>query len=156
MVEHAPPDSRCPFCRFVRGGETIDNSQGAVVYRDNEVMAFVSPKWWPHNPGNLIIIPTHHFENIYTLPDALLSHLMVVAKQLARALKAAYGCDGTSFRQHNEPGGDQEVLHFHLHLFPRYFGDDLYRKTDEHRFAAAEERAVYAQKLRSFLDTMPD
>lgn len=63
---------------------------------------------------------------------------------------------GTTFRQHNEPVGDQEVLHFHLHLFPRYFGDDLYRKTDEHRFAAAEERAVYAQKLRSFLDTMPD
>ncbi|MBL8127232.1 MAG: HIT family protein [Chloroflexia bacterium] len=152
MVEHAPPNYRCPFCRLVRGDETIYNSTGDIVCQDDEVMAFISPKWWPNNPGNLIIIPIRHVENIYTIPDELLSHLMVVSKRLAGAVKAVYGCDGTSFRQHNEPGGDQELLHYHLHLFPRYFGDDLYRKTDEHRFANADERQVYAQRLRSFLE----
>lgn len=152
MVEHAPPNYHCPFCRLVRGEETIYNNMGDIVYQDDEVMAFVSPKWWPNNPGNLIIIPIGHVENIYTIPDELLSHLMVVSKRLASAVKAAYRCDETSFRQHNEPGGDQELLHYHLHLFPRYFDDDLYRKTDEHRFACAEERRAYALRLRSFLE----
>ena len=27
---------------------------------------------------------------------------------------------------HNGPGGDQEVWHYHLHVFPRWEGDDLY------------------------------
>jgi histidine triad (HIT) family protein len=66
-------------------------------------------------------------------------------------LKTAYGCDGTSFRQHNEPHGDQEVWHYHLHVFPRYEGDELYRGRKRH--TTPEERAPYAEKLRHHLNT---
>ena len=155
MANEGSLGHRCPFCHFAQGGETPYNRRDDVVYEDDEVLAFVSPKWWPNNAGGLIVIPKAHAETIYDIPDALLSRVAVVGKRLAVALKAVYRCDGTSLRQHNEPGGDQDVFHFHLHVLPRYAGDELYRRTDEHRFATAEERQPYAQRLRAFLAVRP-
>ena len=107
MDNHAPADYQCPFCQFAQGGDTAYNTRGDIVYQDDEVMAFVSPRWWPNNPGNVIVIPRSHVENLYGMPDELLARISVIGKRLAVAMKEAYGCDGTSTRQHNEPGGDQ-------------------------------------------------
>jgi histidine triad (HIT) family protein len=62
-----------------------------------------------------------------------------------------YDCLGTSFRQHNEPAGYQEVWHYHLHVFPRYPNDNLYMRSLERRWAAPAEREPYAQRLRDYL-----
>jgi histidine triad (HIT) family protein len=69
-------------------------------------------------------------------------------------MKRAYGCDGTSVRQHNEPAGDQDVWHYHLHVFPRYAGDDLYRSSA--RLTHPEERWPYADRLRAVLQGHED
>ena len=74
---------------------------------------------------------------------------MFAGKRPTGETVAVYDCEGTSFRQHNEPGGDQEVWHYHLHVFPRYAGDDLYGS--EARLTAPEERAPYAERLRQAL-----
>ena len=102
-------------------------------------------------PGHVLVVPNGHYENVYAIPDQVLAAVQVVGKRVALALKAAYGCDGTSFRQHNEPAGNQEVWHYHLHVFPRYVGDDLYVRTRERRDTTPAERAPYAQKLRRHL-----
>ena len=71
-------------------------------------------------------MPNEHIENLYDMP-APVGHAMFDLLQLtAIALKETYRCDGTSIRQHNEPAGNQDVWHFHIHVFPRYAGDDLY------------------------------
>ncbi len=38
-------------------------------------------------------------------------------QRVAVAVKTAYGCNGVSTRQHNEPAGGQDVWHLH-HVFP--------------------------------------
>ena len=65
-------------------------------------------------------------------------------------MKAAYDCEGTSTRQHNEPAGYQDVWHLHAHVFPRYPGDRLYERHEEKRWATPEERAPYAANARGF------
>ena len=60
-------------------------------------------------------------------------------------MKAAFSCDGVSTRQHNEPAGYQEVWHYHLHVFPRYGADELYRSSA--RRTTVDERAPYAASL---------
>jgi hypothetical protein len=40
-------------------------------------------------------------------------------------MRDAFGCEGISTRQHNGPAGNQDVWHFHLHVFPRYPNDGL-------------------------------
>ena len=153
QFSYQPSAYRCPVCRIVAGEDLPDDftKQADVVFRDGTVTAFVSSAWWPANQGHVLVVPNGHYENVYEIPDAALAVVQVVGKRTALALKVAYGCDGTSFRQHNEPGGDQEVWHYHLHVFPRYRGDDLYLRTRERRSTTPAERAPYAQKLRRYL-----
>jgi histidine triad (HIT) family protein len=132
------------------GEETDLNKRSDIVFENNDVVAYISPKWWVNNPGNVMVIPKRHVENVYDISDELLSKVYMVGKQSALAMKETYKCDGTSFRQHNEPAGNQDVWHFHLHVFPRYKDDDLYLNHKNKRFVDEEERAPYAEKLRSY------
>ncbi len=66
-------------------------------------------------------------------------------------MKEGYGCEGTSFRQHNEPAGYQDVWHYHLHVFPRWKDDELYPNYKNHKFVPKEERWLQADKLRGLL-----
>jgi histidine triad (HIT) family protein len=153
-LRHQPDGYQCPICRIAKGDDLEDGytQQVDVVYRDETVTAFVALAWWPENAGHVLVVPNEHFENVYDIPDDVLSAVQVAGKRMALALKAVYGCEGTSFRQHNEPAGYQEIWHYHLHVFPRYHGDDLYLRTMERRFTTPEEREPYARKLRMFLE----
>lgn len=107
----------------------------------------VNPKWWPRNLGGLLVVPERHFENVYDLPADLGSPLQQAIRDAAFALKHHLRCDGISTRQHNEPAGDQDVWHYHVHVFPRYVDDDLYRQRG--RRAAHEEVVDIAEGLRA-------
>jgi histidine triad (HIT) family protein len=69
---HEPPGYACPFCRLLDGVETERNRLDDVVSRGERTTAFVSPKWWPANPGAAIVIPNAHVENLYEVDDDLL------------------------------------------------------------------------------------
>jgi len=150
MYNHAPADYVCPFCLIAAGQGTERTTVDDIVYRDISVTAFVAAAWWPRNAGHVLVIPNQHFENIYDLPLAFATEIHRVARDIALAFKATYGCDGVSTRQHNEPAGNQDVWHYHLHVFPRYMGDELYLQLYQRRFTTAAERLPYATKLRAF------
>jgi hypothetical protein len=59
-----------------------------------------------------------------------------------------------SRRHSHEPAGYQEVWHYHLHVFPRYPGDDLYSSRKERVSEAL--RAQYAARLRDALPSRID
>jgi histidine triad (HIT) family protein len=152
---HSLPEYRCPFCELVGGAERERNSQADVVWQDETTTAFVSPKWWETNPAHVIVVPNDHFENLYEIPAGALGAVYETAKRIALALRSAYGCDGTSTRQHNEPGGGQDVWHFHVHVFPRYEGDRLYEQNARVRWTETAERLPYAERLRAALQDTP-
>jgi histidine triad (HIT) family protein len=153
VQSHEPAEYQCPFCRLAaelkHGGDWSRLTD--VVWHDSVVTAFMNRAFWPANHGPVLVIPNEHYENVYTVPDEILAAVQVVGKRIALAMKAAYGCDGTSFRQHNEPAGSQDVWHYHLHVFPRYEGDDLYLRSRERYTVSPAERAPFAEKLRSAL-----
>lgn len=152
MFNHEPEGYDCPFCKLINGeGDEFTNLQD-IVFQNDSVTAFVAPKWWVHNPANIVIIPNQHIENLYDTPDELLSEIYALSKRIAIAIRSTYdGCEGTSTRQHNEPNGNQAVWHLHVHVFPRYKDDELYVNHEKKRFTSAEERLPYAEKLRVFL-----
>ncbi len=148
---HEPAGYACPFCAVVGGA---DNPPWVladdVVHRDDETTAWVNARWWPNNAGAAVVVPNRHVENIYVLSRDLAGAVHETARRLALAMKGAYGCGGISTRQHNEPAGYQEVWHYHLHVFPRWDGDDLYGSKP--RMTTPEERAPYADGLRRALE----
>ena len=153
QISHALPGYDCPFCRLLRGAETDLNRLDDIVYRDDTTTALIAPKWWPANHGHVLVIPNSHVENIYAIEETLLGTVYATVKRVTIGLKEAYDCGGTSTRQHNEPAGNQDVWHLHVHVFPRYFGDRLYERHEETHWTTPAERAPYAAKLRAALRT---
>lgn len=151
---HEPDGYSCPFCLLIEGKNDEYSSQDDIVYQNEHTTAKISPKWWINNLGNVIVVPNQHYENIYDIPDEVLGEVYKTVKKLAIAIRNTYGCDGTSTRQHNEPAGNQSLWHFHVHVFARYSGDNLYQNHDTNRFADQAERTVYAKKLRGYLSSM--
>lgn len=145
MISHAPAGYRCPFCRDINDG--ISDYPLEIVHQNDDVFVKVNPKWWPNNPGAVLVIPNRHYENIYDLPDELALPIHRAARAAAIAMKEAFACDGVSTRQHNEPAGLQDVWHYHLHVFPRWHNDDLYALPGT--FMPATDIAERAEQLRA-------
>lgn len=154
MYNHKPDNYVCPFCLIVRGveNEHVLTKQEDVVFKDELVTAFIGAGWWKNNKGHVIIISNKHYENIYDLPIEYIHRVHEIEKKVALALKEVYKCDGVSSRQHNEPYGNQDVWHYHLHVFPRYKDDYLYGT--ERELSNPEERVEYAMKLRSYFSVV--
>ena len=151
MYNHAPENYTCPFCLLIAGikNEHVYSVQSDIVYHDNAVTAFISSHQWKNNHGNTIIVPNEHFENIYELPIQYAQDIHRVARMLALAMKEVYACGGVSTRQHNEPDGNQDVWHYHLHVTPRYKNDNYY--TSHRELMSVSERARHAEKIRNCL-----
>jgi len=140
---HEPEGYDCPFCQNIvtgRGAFPVE-----LLHRYDDVVVKMNPRWRPANPGAALVIPIEHYENIYERPDILGGPIQRALRQTAIAMKSAYGSDGVSTRQHNEPAGNQDVWHFHIHVYPRYEGDEL---DAEAVLVDHSEMHLLAQKLR--------
>lgn len=149
---HEPPDYTCPFCRLA-DGDTSDPFNRCeltdMVHQDDDLMVFIAADGFGPHAGHAMITPVAHRESLYDLEDELLAKISIMSRDLALAIRRAWSPEGTSVRQHNEPAGNQHVWHYHLHVFPRYADDMLYRQLRTP--LAPELRARFAEELRPAL-----
>ncbi len=139
------------MCQLAKGEVTDKgNQEKSVIFRDEFITAFVAAKWWKSNIGHVIIVPNEHIENIYDIPEEIGHKIFDFSKKVSMALKETYKCDGVSTRQHNEPAGNQAVFHFHLHVFPRYQGDNLYVNHKDTYWPTEEEIQPFVDKLKGY------
>jgi histidine triad (HIT) family protein len=87
--------------------------------------------------------------DLYTLPDDLAAPVLLAVRATARAVKEVFRADGITVRQNNEAAGGQDVFHFHIHVVPRFHGDDF----DTARYETVDEvtRSAQAAALRRVL-----
>lgn len=111
----------------------------------------MATRCFANNQGHVLVIPNQHFENIFDLPVEIGAEIHKLAQTIAFAMKATYQCDGILIRQYNEPTWGQHIWHYHLHVIPRYSGDDfdISRKMP----FPADERAKYALILGDWIST---
>ena len=147
-ISHAPEGYECLVCQIV-GGEATERIQPEhVVRRYDRVTVFMNPRWWEIVRGNVLVVPNEHYENLYELPVDYGTPIQEAQRDAAIAMKLAFECDGVSTRQHNEPAGNQEVWHYHLHVFPRWENDDLYKAKSY--WAPADELMQLTERLTVF------
>ncbi|MFC7401175.1 HIT family protein [Citricoccus sp. GCM10030269] len=153
---HAPEGYHCPFCGLVAGDVSAPDNRCElqdVVYQDEDLIVFIAADGFGPYEGHAMISPAEHYETLYVLPDRILQRIALMTRQVALAMKTAWSPEGTSTRQHNEPAGNQHVWHYHLHVFPRWSDDMLYRQL-RHPVDPAV-RAVKARELAAALDAGP-
>jgi histidine triad (HIT) family protein len=121
------------------------------VLVETNVFALVPRNHYGGIRGNCLIVPRLHYENVLEIPDSLGNDFFRVTRLLANAMIKAFGCEGISTRQHNGPAGDQDVWHYHLHVFPRFRDDGLHSGSKQ-RYSV-DERLEVAERLRTALRT---
>jgi histidine triad (HIT) family protein len=122
--------------------------QADVVDRAAATTAWIGSRWWARNPRPRDRRDERARREHFSLSRELAADVHEAAQGIAFARKHAYACEGISTRPHNEPAGYQEICH-HLHVFPRYEGDDLYRSP--WRDTTPDDRWPYAETLSAAL-----
>jgi len=108
----------CIFCKIVKG-----ETPSFKVYEDNDVLAFLDIK--PFTKGHCLVIPKQHFENVFDISEDALKKVAVIGKHLSEKLKNNLRADGIRLSQSNGVAAGQDIMHFHLHVIPRYNNDGL-------------------------------
>ena len=154
MFNHASPDYKCPICLGVQGIENEDTMlrQADLVYKDDKVSVFINSFFIDGNEGHVVIVPNKHFENLYDVEPEYGHQIFDISQKMAIGLKNAYGCDGITIRQNNEPASNQHAFHYHMHIFPRYNNDQFEINVSHKRTSAPEERQNYISKIKQYLD----
>ncbi len=155
MKSNAPQIYICPICFGNQGKENEDTylRQADLVYSDDLVSAWINSFWIKGNEGHVIIVPNEHFENIYVIPDKVGHRIFELSKIISKIMKQAYGCDGITLRQNNEPAGDQHAFHYHLHIFPRYDDDNFNQELTKKTFLSdPQERMKFAREVKKYID----
>ena len=110
--------SDCIFCKIANG-----EIPSATLYEDEDFRVILD--LGPASKGHALILPKAHAANIYEISDDMAAKAMILAKKMATKMTEALKSDGFNIVQNNgEPAG-QTVFHFHMHLIPRYEGDQV-------------------------------
>ena len=109
----------CIFCKIIKG--SLPSSK---VYDDDICVAFMDIQ--PVNPGHVLVVPKSHSKDLSDLPADTGAHLFQVAQRIAVHMpEVGIKTEGINLLvAHGEAAG-QEVFHVHLHVIPRYKGDDF-------------------------------
>ena len=111
-------DKDCIFCKIAAG-----EIPSATLYEDDDFRVILD--MGPASKGHALILPKEHFRNIYDIDEEVASKAMVLAKKMVKKMTDVLGCDGYNIVQNNKECAGQTVFHFHMHLIPRYKGDNV-------------------------------
>ena len=111
-------DENCIFCKLANG-----DIPTATQYEDDDFRVILDAG--PASKGHALILPKEHYKNLYELDDEIAAKALVLAKRMITKLTDVLGCDGYNIVQNNGEVAGQTVFHFHIHLIPRYEGDEV-------------------------------
>lgn len=111
-------DENCIFCKLANG--EIPTS---TLYEDEDFRVILDAS--PASKGHALILPKEHYTDLYELDDEIAAKALVLAKKMVTKLTDILGCDGYNIVQNNGEAAGQTVFHFHIHLIPRYEGDQV-------------------------------
>jgi histidine triad (HIT) family protein len=112
------PEADCLFCKIVAG-----EVPATIVDDDEHTVAFMDIN--PATRGHALVVPRRHAEDLYSVEPDDLDHTMRAAQRLALRVRDRLGADGVNLLNSCRRAAWQTVLHFHVHVVPRYEGDPL-------------------------------
>lgn len=121
----------CVFCEIVKG-----NIPSYKLYEDDVCIAILDIS--QATIGHTLVIPKKHIKNIFELDSATASHLFKVVSNLAKKIKDALNVSNMNILNNNGALAGQSVDHFHIHIIPRYEGDNLEIKFPSNKLSQDE------------------
>ena len=100
----------CPFC----------NPDDILLEND---LAFAKYDLYPVSPGHVLVVPKRHTASWFDLTPAEQTAMFALADQTKKLLDERYAPAGSNLGINCGEAAGQTIMHVHLHIIPRYFGD---------------------------------
>jgi len=102
----------CLFCDIMMESKVLENKFFYAVFDR-----------YPVNLGHLLIISKKHIPDLFCLDEAEFKHLYGIINQAKEMLDMKYKPAGYNIGVNCGDSAGQTILHFHLHIIPRYKND---------------------------------
>ena len=126
----------CIFCKIISGEIPCQKT-----YEDKDFLAFLDIS--PVSKGHTLLIPKTHYTWMHETPDDVISGIFILTKKMMNTIREKMPCD---YVQVSVVGKD--VPHLHIHLIPRFLGDNL-PQFPVIKYESQEEIALITEKLKN-------
>jgi len=108
----------CIFCKIIAG-----DIPSATIYENGEFKVILDR--FPASEGHVLVMPKEHCANLFEIDEEKAGRLFSLAVKVAKIMKNTIGFENMNLVQNNGPVAGQTVNHLHVHLIPRYEGDEV-------------------------------
>ena len=108
----------CVFCKIING-----EIPSYKLYENDFVMCFLDIS--QATKGHTLIVPKKHFDNIFDLDKEYSKEILKAATIVSNILKEKLGVENVNLLNNSGALAGQTVMHFHLHVIPRYGNDEV-------------------------------
>ena len=105
------------FCKII-DGEIPANK----LYEDDDVLAFLDIS--QVTKGHALVISKKHYDNFLTIPQEEMHKVMDVAQRIGQVAIKYLGAKAVNILTNCYEAAGQTVKHFHVHVIPRYEGNE--------------------------------
>lgn len=108
----------CIFCKIVNG-----EIPSYKVYEDENFLAFLDIS--QTTKGHTLVIPKKHFDNLLSLDDDISTQIFPIVKRISESVMKVTNAKGINILNNCGEAAGQSVMHFHIHIIPRYGNDSF-------------------------------
>lgn len=117
----------CIFCKIING-----EIPSKKVYEDENTLAILDIS--QATKGHTLILPKKHYDNLLNIDDNAYLNVMSTAKKVTAMLNNAFNPEGFNILNNCNETAGQTVMHFHVHIIPRYTKDDIKMEFEAHSY----------------------
>jgi diadenosine tetraphosphate (Ap4A) HIT family hydrolase len=107
-------NSTCPFCNL-QPSQILESDTHGLVIRDG----------FPVSPGHTLVLPKRHLGSFFELEGSERDDLLRLLDHAKAQIQSEFKPDGFNIGINDGAAAGQTVQHLHIHLIPRYIGDQV-------------------------------
>ena len=101
------------FCKIIDGEIPCYK-----LYEDDDVLAFLDIS--QVTKGHALVVSKKHYDNFLSTPQEIMHKVMDVAQRIGQVDIKLLGAKGVNILSNCYAAAGQSVMHFHVHVIPRY------------------------------------
>lgn len=130
----------CIFCNIIER-----KAKAEIIFENEKIISFLDIN--PIHLGHILVVPKMHCIDFLSIPEEYLNSLIHVTKIVTDAMVKSLKPDGYNLFSNNGNAAGQSIYHFHMHITPRYFNDEIKFKLNLKQYREAEMKD-FAEKIR--------
>jgi histidine triad (HIT) family protein len=121
----------CIFC-------DDEQIKATMIFEDAQCKVILDK--FPTDKGHMLVISNEHYDNMLEAPDTAVTHMYKIAKRYGKLAMMKLKSDGMTITTNIGRSAGQIVMHFHIHIIPRYDQKDPSYDFGSHREISKEQR----------------